>query len=125
MKVHQAGLARRLRYWMRALKLEGWTIKIRFRTVPSGDDTVAELEHCSPVERAAAIFVAEDYAGRAGHGVSFNLDTLILHELIHVVLWDEWERLPTRTKGRADVKRLEEFVCFHFAKIIYDLKKGK
>lgn len=128
-RVHQAGLERRFRKWVKHLKLEGWTLKVKFKVVlledgknPEDPYEAAEVEHCSPVERTAVINIAKDYCDRKGFGVSFNLDTLIIHELIHVILWDEWERLPERIRKHRGMENFEEFVCFHFSKIIYDVK---
>jgi hypothetical protein len=121
MKVRQAGLERKLRKWIKHVKLEGWDIKIRFK--PLKEDIAARIYHCSPVEMSAIIDIAVDYSDREGYGVSFNLDTLILHELIHVILWEKWDELPNTIKEHKKMELFEEFVCFHFAKIIYDIKR--
>lgn len=130
-RVHQSGLERKFYKWVKCLKLEGWNFKIRFKAIvpEEGNDghkpfPAAWVEHCSPVERTAVINIATDYCARLGFGVSFNLDTLIIHELIHIILWDERDRLPTRVSNSSKFNSFEEFVCFHFSKIIYDVKHG-
>lgn len=129
MRVRQAGLERKLKKWMKYLKLEGWDIKIRFKNLSDDEPdnkglaTAAQVEYCSPVERTALIFIANDYCETEGYGLSFNIDTLIIHELLHVILWEKFDCLSTRTKKNQKIVDLEEFICFHFSKILYDVKR--
>jgi len=123
MKVRQPGLERKLRKWVRLLKLDGWNIKIRFKALKGS--VAAQVNHCSPVERSAIIDIAVDYSMREGYGISFNVDTLILHELIHVILWEKTEQLPIKIGEHPKLEDLEEFVCYHFAKIIYDVNQRR
>ena len=123
MSANKGTLARKFRKWMKFLKLDGWDVKIGFKDL--GVDTAAEVSYCSPIEKFAVIDVAKDLDKFEGYKMSFNLDTLIIHELMHVLMWEQVERLPGKVKNCKDFKEFEEFLCSHFAKIIFDIKERR
>lgn len=115
-------LKKKLRKWQTALKLDGWDIKIKYKHC--GKDDAAEVEFCEPVERTAVINISPNYYNREGYNVSWTLDELIIHELIHVVLWEPCHSyFSSKIRGSQKFEDFEEFVCFHFAKIIGDIRR--
>jgi hypothetical protein len=126
-KVTQVNLEKRLNKWKRVLKLTDWDISIKYKPYSElGKDNVTGLVNfCSPEEMTAEIYISNTYYRHEGYKISWNLDSLIIHELIHVVLWEEWDKLAEHIRDNKKLENFEEFVCWHFAKIIKDLFKRK
>lgn len=126
--VHQATLDKKLMRWKKVLKLADWDIQIRYATKTDvdkdsidPDDDIAALETCSPVEKVARIIINKNYPKFDEYGVVWNIDTLILHELIHALLYEKIHVLPDTIKDHQGMTRLEEFICDSMARIIFDI----
>ena len=126
--VRETTLMKRLARWKRVLKLSDWNIKIRFSTkkeldlVHKKEDkkiVFGWVEDCDPAAKRATILVNREYHKGPGHKTSWNVDTLILHELAHVVVWAQSDMIPENIKKHSKVYDFEEFVCDSFADIIY------
>lgn len=125
--VQIATIRRKINKWKKVLGLDAWRIKARY--VPSSElldeDTIAQVDYCYPAERQAQIAVDENYHLNPEIDEVFNIDSILVHELIHIMLWDRTDSLPEKIKDEESITSLEEFVCNSFAKIIYDLSKSK
>lgn len=130
--INKNELNERLDYWADILGLSGWDIKTKIvdkatmnkivssldTKDPDPSDIVmgAVVEHY-PAEQAASIVFLKD--ADKEFGLQLNIDTLILHELIHVVVGEQFERLPKVAKSSPRTKELEEFICDFFARKLY------
>lgn len=115
-------LENKLKKWQTILKLDGWNITAKF--VPQNKlldaETTAQVESCFPSEKVAVIIIYDKYLEHNGYNVSWNIDTLIIHELIHVLLWEKTDEMPASIQGHSKFKLFEEFLCDSFAKILFD-----
>jgi len=122
-KIQPSTLVKKLKKFQKWLNLDGWDIKIRYKSCDP--DTVGEIDFCEPVEKTAIINISSKYFTKEGYNVSWNLDNIIIHELIHIELWEQIDRLPIDIKEHKKFKELEEYICFRYAKIIGDMHKRR
>lgn len=120
-------LEKKKKRWQKELKLDAWDIKIKFVSAfELGDhNTAGQIAYCYPNEKSAYIQIVNNYYRYEGYNESWNIDTLIIHELIHVMLHDKGENMPKVIKESTKFYNYEEFICDSFAKIIYDCHKNK
>lgn len=124
--VLQRTLEKKLGRWKKHLRLTDWDITIRYGTKKEvGNNTLACLDTCSHAEKIARVIVSKDYFKDEDFAVVWNLDTLILHELIHIVLKAEEDKIPESIRNHKRVHNLIEFTCDTFAKTIFDIKHKK
>lgn len=125
----------RCNVWAKRLRLSDWTITCKYATKGDmdredpedndkpyfDDETIGHLMDCSLPEKIAVIGIRKNYYDHDGFGISWNLDTLILHELIHIIerLAKSDSAIPGKVRDRADFKNYEEFICDCFASVIY------
>jgi len=123
-RISDKAFEKKLRKWQHILKLDGWSISWKFVQEGRGIDNknLAELKHCSSTEKVAQISFNNKYYLCDGHNISWNIDTLILHELLHVHLDEKSSVLPNDNEKVVD---FEEFICNSMAKIIYDFDINK
>jgi len=127
--VYQTTLEKKLNKWKKFIKLSDWNIQIRYATKTDIDNEedinlendLASLITCSPPEKIARILINKNYVKDPDFGKVWNIDTLILHELIHILLYKEIEALYNVVKNRRSINKLEEFVCNSMARIVYDI----
>lgn len=112
-----------LKFWQQKMKLLDWDIRIRYASKADildpeqfGDGTLGQLDMCWPDEKVAQISIHPRYHKADGYNIAWNLDTLIIHELIHTHLSEKSNELPEEIL----VGDFEEFVCNSLGKIIYD-----
>lgn len=122
-KVLTSTLETKLKKWQKKLKLEGWQIKIRYKAC--GKDTAAQVDFCEPVEKTAVVNISPNYYNREGYNVSWTLDSLIVHELLHIEMWQEVHSLPAKIREHQKFEDFEEYICFRYAKIIVDMNKRR
>lgn len=124
-KVLQKTLDRKKRYWQKVLKMTDWNIKIKF--VPkyklSDINSIAELESISGNEKAAQIFISSSYHSYDGYNLYWNIDTIILHEMIHIKIDRQREQLNKKLIKSDKFYDFEEFICDTFSNLIYDFDK--
>jgi hypothetical protein len=121
-RIFTSTLERKCRRWQKILKLADWDITIKFTPKSQlGGNYLARLTNVYPVEKVAVIEVLNDYYKDPGYKHNFNIDILILHELIHLFLWEEFEKLPYPIRQTKAVKEFEEFICNFLSKMIYDI----
>ena len=117
-------LEKKIQYWQKVLKLDGWKITAVFKPQhkldPQDPDTAAQVVECWPLEKVAVIEFATNYPKHDGYEISWNIDTLILHELIHVLCWEKTTDLPENIQDHSKFQIFEEFLCNTLSKIIYD-----
>lgn len=122
----QKTLEKKVTKWKNVLKLGDWTVIIRYGTTEQvGKDNIAFLDECSPSEKVAKIFISKTYFNCEGYDLVWNLDTLILHELIHIITHDKVHALPKSFCNHPKVVELEEHVCDAFARIVRDMYRRK
>lgn len=128
-------LQKKCNTWAKRLRLGDWTITCKYASKadmeredpdddynPSFDDqTIGRLQECSVPEKIALILIRRDYFNHTGHKVSWNIDTLILHELIHIIekIGKTHAGLNKTVGRRKDYWRLEEFNCDTFSSVVY------
>lgn len=132
-----------IKKWKQILGLNGWDFRIalvdkysmaeRIREYEADSPTpsVADPEdivlgcvtHCYPVEQVATIQFR--YDAPAFFGTWVNLDTLVCHELIHVLVRDQFDRLPKAAQRSKKTGELEEFICDRFSYILYKALEGR
>ena len=92
--------------------------------IDTGD--IAELKEISNTEKVAVIVINNEYYTDPQYGVVWNLDTALLHELIHVVLDEQIGRLAKKVRNNKKFREdFEEFICDKFAWIIYNHVKNR
>lgn len=128
--VRPSTLQKRLVRWKTVLKLGDWAIDIRYATKNELEQqkenekdpgSLAFVPICDPAAKRAQVLIARDYHEEIDHKKSWNLDTIIIHELIHIVLWAEMSELPEKFQKHNKIKKLEELVCNSFADIVYNI----
>lgn len=73
-------LNQQLRHWQKVLKLEGWDLKIKLTEFNRTDyDQTGDIEVDSE-NKSAVVLIIEEETGKDS--------AIILHELIHLLLWD-------------------------------------
>lgn len=120
--------------WAKRLRLGDWTITCKYATKPEMDkvdpedgstyfdeNTIGCLMECSIPEKIAVIGIRRNYFDHDGYKVSWNLDTLIIHELIHIIekVGKKNSGIPKKIDRRRDFTNFEEYNCDAFAAIIY------
>lgn len=131
--VRQSTLEKKLTKWQKILKLSDWEITIRYATKKDleeigGDkerNDIALVSDCDTAAKRATILINRNYHKMAGYKKSWNVDTLILHELIHVVVWLHSEAIPDKIYKHRKVYEFEEFICDCFADVIYRIYYNK
>ncbi len=119
-RVRHSTLIKKLSKWQKVLKLSDWSIRIRFSDEKQmGPNNVALLVNCSHDENAAEILIHKYYYKENGYRTLFNIDTLIIHELIHIILNKKLDSFPKMILKNKKFHNFEEFICNHFAIIIY------
>lgn len=121
-RITNKSLERKCKQWQKILKLSEWNITARFAP-PSkmiDGDTTAQLDFVSVPEKVAVILVYERYYNHPGFNLSWNIDTVLLHEMIHLLMFDKTLGLPEQVKKNTKFKELEEFICDSVARIIFD-----
>ena len=132
-KALQKTLDSKVSKWKRILKLSDWNIKIKYAPQkvmdkdkkPNEEDTIGMLDECYVIEKRAQILISEKYQEIDGYGIGWNLDTVILHELIHIVMRPEEDKLASKVTKSAKFGDLLEFICDKFSDIIYEMTKRK
>ena len=133
--VRQTTLQKKCNTWAKRLRLSDWDITCKYPTKAEmekedpaddykphfDDETVGCLMECSLPEKIAVVGIRKNYFDHDGFGVSWNLDTLIIHELIHIIEKIGKDKLPKSVISRKDFKEFEEFNCDCFAAILYYL----
>ena len=119
--------------WKKTLKMSDWTIKAKFvpphvlkeNPLEFEYETVAYVKSVYPDELVAEIEFNSRYYEVEGYKLSWNIDTIIIHELIHVLLHEKTEAFHPSTRESSKLYNYEEFICNSFSKIIYDQSKKK
>jgi hypothetical protein len=124
--------------YKKILGLDGWDLKVAICSPGSMSTKIMEFEkeeseevalmsdadeiilgcvtHCLPVEQVATVQFRRDAPQYFGQWI--NLDTLVCHELIHIVVRSEFDRLPKSALRSKKTGELEEFICDKFSHII-------
>lgn len=119
--------------WKKYLGLDGWELSIAIceeesmnarikdfdKDADDGDITLGCVTHCYPVEQVATIQFRRDAPAFFGKWV--NLDTLVCHELIHVLVRAEFDRLPKAAQKSKRLGELEEFICDKFSFVLFKM----
>jgi len=119
--------------WKKILGLAGWdlslaicseeSMKNRIATfngdpIDKNDDEIVLgcVTHCYPVEQCATVQFIREAPKHFGNMI--NLDTLVCHELIHVLVRAEFDRLPKAAQKSKKLGELEEFIADRFSYIM-------
>jgi hypothetical protein len=112
--------------WKKVLRLGDWNITCRYANSSEmkdketmNEDDIGVLEQCHIHEKIALILINKHYYNHNAFGLSWNLDTLILHELIHIIQSMAMQSLTKKMKESPKMDQVEEFNCDTFAAIIY------
>lgn len=133
--VRNSTLQKKCKRWAKALRLSDWDIICRYATRAEmereceldrgencfDDTTIGHLHECSIPEKIALILIRRNYYAHESHGISWNIDTLILHELIHIIEIVGTNKLPKKITERKDFCEFEEYNCDSFSAILYFL----
>lgn len=124
----------KVEYWKSKVGLHGWDISVSVvnkdklakiiekndgKTIDKDDVVYGAVVEQFPAEQAASIVFLDK--SDEDFGMQLNLDTLILHELIHIVVGERFDRLPKAAKISPRTHELEEFLCDYFARRIYKI----
>ena len=89
----QKTLEKKLHRWKKVCRLGDWNINIRYATKfdEDADDIdlskdLASAVNCSPPEKVALILINKEYINHPKNNFVFNIDTIILHELMHIAI---------------------------------------
>lgn len=132
--VQPSTLQKKCNRWKKVLRLGDWDITCRYATKADMDkidpedgksyyeaDTIGCLDSCSVSEKIAVITIRRNYFDHDDHGVSWNIDTLIIHELCHIVekVGRVQSGLSKVVTKRKDYYNFEEYNCDTVAAIVY------
>ena len=128
-------LQKKCNTWKKRLRLGDWDITCKYPTKAEQEkedpddknrpnfesDTIGCLMECSIPEKIAVIGIRKDYYDHDGYKVSWNLDTLIIHELVHIIqkMGKTTAGIPKKIRDRKDLWVWEEYNCDTFAAILY------
>jgi hypothetical protein len=124
-RIHDKTLEKKVRKWVNVLGLNDWEINAKFIPRHKGKfkkDEQAEVTYYWN-EKVANINFNSTYYKDKDCGKVWNIDTLIIHELIHVVLSERMDGLPENVVEK--ISDLEEFIADYFATIIFRTSEGK
>lgn len=121
-KINRTSLENKLNKWKKILKLDAWNITINWVKPKTINNDLAEIEICSYPEKVATIAVSTHYDQHAHHGKVFNLDSIILHELIHIVFWEHVQNLPSNFTENKKFEEFEEYMCDYFSRVLIEMK---
>jgi hypothetical protein len=124
-RIKHETLQKKKRFWQTILGLSEWHIKMSFVKPKAIEGDIALLKTISNVEKVAVILINEEYYLEPEYGTVWNLDTVILHELVHVLLDEPIRRLAKKIKENTRFKELEEWICDKFAYLVYTYVKNK
>jgi len=124
-----------VKFWADVVGLGGWDIKVIIANKKAVSEIVRSTDPKSdpedlilgaviesyPTEQVASIVFDKD--ADKEFGMQLCLDTLVLHELIHVAICDKIDRLPKVARNSPRVKELEEWACDFFARKIFNMYK--
>ncbi len=114
-------LNRKKRKWQKIVGLDKWFITIDYATkYIIGDNVVGMATDCNTEARKANIHILDTYYLTSNNGTVYNLDTIIIHELLHIFMWEMVEKINPKIRKRKDFKNLEEFLCDEFADIVFN-----
>jgi hypothetical protein len=118
--------------WKKILGLSGWDLSLAICSADSMNERISSynaesliadeivlgcVTHCYTVEQVATIqFMRE---APKHFGVMINIDTLVCHELIHVLVRAEFDRLPKAAQKSKRLGELEEFIADRFSYIMF------
>lgn len=124
--VRQTTLEKKTTKWKKILKLQNWSISVRYANKKEIDEQnkkiiAAYVSHCDCAAKRASILVNRKYYEIVGYKTAWNVDTLLLHELIHIAIWSQTIRIPDTIAGHKSIENLEEFICDFFGDIIYNI----
>lgn len=121
-----------VRKWKKVLGLNGYDIKIILANQKRLDEVILAttgskrdedeiilgcVVECHPVEQCATIVFLRD--APIHFGFQINLDTLVIHELIHVLVSAPFTALPKAARKSKRTDELEEFICDKFSYLIW------
>ncbi len=132
-RISDRTLGTKIKKWQHILKLDGWTLTFKFippttfKKMEKEKSILAMVNHASPNEKVAEMLFNNKYHTYDGFGASWNIDTLIIHELIHIHLFEKSDQLEKAIPEEVEevFTQYEEFLCDSIAKIIYDLDLGE
>lgn len=124
----QKTLEKKLNHWKKVCRLSDWNIQIRYATKTDEEVDNINLErdlastvNCSPPEKIALVLINKDYVNHPKNNFVFNIDTIILHELMHIIIWEKVDALAEGVLESKNFKTLEEFICDYYARLIFDI----
>ncbi len=128
-----------LEHWQTVLKLTNWTIEFAviseenmleeiLENQPEGGWSQSDLEESASAflvwvrqdEQCAKILFHEDMKDDVEYGSVYNLDTVCIHELLHIMLNEQFGLFPKHIRTHKKVHLFEEWICNRFSRIIYD-----
>ena len=129
--IKKSDLNSKVDFWKKVLGLDGWEIKTTIISSSEMYNLVKKLEgeadkneliyavlvNCHPVEQIASIAFLKN--ADKHFGIQLNLDTLIIHELIHVATQEKFDNLPETIGNSNKIKELEEYIADFFARKLY------
>lgn len=108
--------------WQKKLKLNYWDIKIKIVS-PTQTQQMIALVSCYPDKETATIWINSQYKYLSGYNKAWTLESVILHELIHILLWRDVEDLPENIKNNNKFQDFYEYVCDLIADYYNSCKK--
>ena len=128
-----------LEYWQKVLKLTNWTIEF---AIVSEDEmnhaletyqpengwskdeeeygAYAFLAWTRPEEQRAKILFHKELKDDEEYDSVFNLDTICIHELLHIMFEPQFKKFPKYIRNHKKTHNLEEWMCNRLSRIIYD-----
>lgn len=128
-----------LEYWQKVLKLTNWTIEFAvvteeqmLKTIeenppeggwsPEDEDGSAHalMEWVRPEEQCARIMLHREMKDDPEYGSVFNIDTVCIHELLHIMFDSQFKIFPKYIRTHKKIHSFEEWLCNRFSRLIYD-----
>ena len=119
-------LRKKLSFWQKKMDMADWEISIEYADSHKiGKDSVALIEVDERMDRMAKIFIWDQYHKTEHYNVRYNLDTVIIHELVHAFINEPMRPIPAKIRKRTYLHDFEEWLCDNFADIMYRVVTGK
>ena len=117
--------------WKKIMNLSDWKIQITYADIyeyadeDSNRGLIAAAFDVYPAEKKATIHVDHNYHFVKGNNFGWNLDTVVIHELTHILLTAYRDMLSERIMNNEGFKQFEENVCDTIADLLYKAKGYK
>lgn len=131
-KIQLKTLVRLCTLWKNRMMLSDWIISIKYATKEQikkqhrkDDICIGYVGDCNSDDKVACIYINPEYHKIPGYKESWNIETVIIHELMHIHVSEAGGKIPEKIEKLPEWEPIEEFICDRTAMLIYRQHKKK